>query len=1094
MYDASRVSAEYKNGVEGFLVAAAAHKSNTQSQYMCCPCVDCENKKQFSTTKQIHSHLVPRGFMPGYTRWTEHGEAEIVQEGQYIGREDEDMCTDMPVDEYADMPHAGDTLADDDLEEMLADTDVDDLEQMLRDGEGNYTNEREFLKFQRMVEDFKTPLFPGCEKEHTKLRTVLSLLQLKASNGWSDKSFTELLLFLKKLLPKENVLPESTYRAKRVVCPLGLEVQKIHACTNDCMLYRGEHADLQACLVCGAARYKRDGDDIDGEGKKKRLPVKVMWYFPIVPRLERLFANKRHAELMRWHAEERKDDGMLRHPADSTQWRNIDRKYKKPFAEDVRNIRFGLSTDGMNPFGNMSSSHSTWPVTLCIYNLPPWLCMKRKYIMMPVVIPGPKQPGNDIDVYLKPLMEDLVILWNDGVQVWDAYKRENFTLRAMLFVTIQDWPALGNLSGQTVKGYNACVHCFDETESLWLTNSKKMVYLGYRKFLRKGHPYRSNKRAFDGKVETGSPPKHRTGRQVYEMVKGLRVILGKGRGSTPAPKSNQKAPVFKKKSVFYDLEYWPDLVVRHAIDVMHIEKNVCDSLIGTLLDIPGKTKDTLQARKDLKCLKLRQDLHPEDMEEGGTYLGPASYSLSKAEKIAMCKCLHGIKVPSGYSANIKRLVNMKDLKLTGMKSHDCHVMMTQMLPIAIRGILPPKVRNPIIKLCSFFNAISQKAIDPTKLDKLQEDAVETLSQLEALFPPSFFDIMVHLIVHIVKEIRILGPVFLHQMYPFERFMGVLKKYVRNRNRPEGCMVEGWGTEEVIDFCVDYMNLKSIGVPVSRHEGRLQGKGTIGAKSIRTDDPVSFKQAQFAVLGQSRVVDPYLKEHQKMLRTGNPGKSDVWIAREHREHFGTWLRRQVMEKQVECAQLNVLAHGPSTTILTFQGYDINGYTFYTRAQDNKSANQNSGVRIDAYDCNEKRETYYGFIEEIWELDYGVLKVPLFRCQWVRLPGGVKIDKYGMTTVDQKLVGYREEPFVLANDVMQVFYVKDPVPANKEERHVVLQGKRRIVGVEDVVDEEDYNQFDALPPFGEDVDLGAMEDSDELPYVRRDHNEGRIVKTK
>ena len=82
---------------------------------------------------------------------------------------------------------------------------------------------------------------------------------------------------------------------------------------------------------------------------------------------------------------------------------------------------------------------------------------------------------------------------------------------------------------------------------------------------------------------------------------------------------------------------------------MHIEKNVCDSLIGTLLDIPGKTKDTLQARNDLKCLKIRQDLHPKDMEEGDKYLGPASYSMSKAEKIAMCKCLHGIKVPSGYS-------------------------------------------------------------------------------------------------------------------------------------------------------------------------------------------------------------------------------------------------------------------------------------------------------------------------------------------------------------------------------------------------------------------------------------------------------------
>ena len=87
------------------------------------------------------------------------------------------------------------------------------------------------------------------------------------------------------------------------VCPLGLEVQKIHTYPNDCMLYREEHAELEACLVYGAAWYKCDNDDIDGEGKKKRNPMKVMWYFPIVPRLERLFVNKRLAKLMQWHAE-----------------------------------------------------------------------------------------------------------------------------------------------------------------------------------------------------------------------------------------------------------------------------------------------------------------------------------------------------------------------------------------------------------------------------------------------------------------------------------------------------------------------------------------------------------------------------------------------------------------------------------------------------------------------------------------------------------------------------------------------------------------------------------------------------------------------
>ena len=72
----------------------------------------------------------------------------------------------------------------------------------------------------------------------------------------------------------------------------------------------------------------------------------------------------------------------------------------------------------MNPFGEQSSGHSSWPVTFCIYNLPPWLCMKRKFIMMPVLIPGPKQPGNYIDVYLKPLIDDLLLLWKEeGVHV-----------------------------------------------------------------------------------------------------------------------------------------------------------------------------------------------------------------------------------------------------------------------------------------------------------------------------------------------------------------------------------------------------------------------------------------------------------------------------------------------------------------------------------------------------------------------------------------------------------------------------------------------------------------------------------------------------
>ena len=121
------------------------------------------------------------------------------------------------------------------------------------------------------------------------------------------------------------------------------------------------------------------------------------------------------------HAEDRLVDGKLRHPADGSQWRAINSRYNT-FAGEIRNIRFGLSMDGMNPFNMVSNKHNTWPVTVCIYNIPPWLCMKRTYLMMPLLIQGPKQPGNDIDVYLEPLVDDFITLWNEGVRVWDEYK------------------------------------------------------------------------------------------------------------------------------------------------------------------------------------------------------------------------------------------------------------------------------------------------------------------------------------------------------------------------------------------------------------------------------------------------------------------------------------------------------------------------------------------------------------------------------------------------------------------------------------------------------------------------------------------------
>ena len=101
-------------------------------------------------------------------------------------------------------------------------------------------------------------------------------------------------------------------------------------------------------------------------------------------------------------------------------------------------------------------------------------------------------------------------------------------------------------------------------------------------------------------------------------------------------------------------------------------------------------------------------LHPEKRDKGCHYLGPACYTFSKEEKQSIFDCLNSIKVPSGYSSNIKRLLNLKEKKFAHVKSHDCHVLMTQLIPVALRGILPANVRATIIKLCAFLNAISQR--------------------------------------------------------------------------------------------------------------------------------------------------------------------------------------------------------------------------------------------------------------------------------------------------------------------------------------------------------------------------------------------------
>ena len=119
---------------------------------------------------------------------------------------------------------------------------------------------------------------------------------------------------------------------------------------------------------------------------------------------------------------------------------------------------------------------------------------------------------------------------------------------------------------------------------------------------------------------------------------------------------------------------------------------MCKSIYGTLLYISGKTKYGLKSRNDLVDMKIWDELAPILINNKRTFLHAACYTLIRDEKTRFCKGLKSIKVPAGYSSNIRNLVSIKDLKLQGLKSDDCYVLIQQLLPIAIRCVLPKHVK------------------------------------------------------------------------------------------------------------------------------------------------------------------------------------------------------------------------------------------------------------------------------------------------------------------------------------------------------------------------------------------------------------------
>ncbi|KAL6564960.1 hypothetical protein OROMI_016410 [Orobanche minor] len=182
--NASRSSDEYENGIEQFLEFARQNRPEPDERYFC-PCVKCMNGRRHEADV-IREHLICEGINPNYTIWIWHGE-----------------LVDIPT------------------EDTHVDIDGDQFEDMIRDvGEESFQRAH---VYDALKSDSETPLYPGC-KNFTRLSAVLKLVNVKATNGWSDKSFTELLELIQEMLPEGNKLPNRTYEAKKVLCPMGLTV------------------------------------------------------------------------------------------------------------------------------------------------------------------------------------------------------------------------------------------------------------------------------------------------------------------------------------------------------------------------------------------------------------------------------------------------------------------------------------------------------------------------------------------------------------------------------------------------------------------------------------------------------------------------------------------------------------------------------------------------------------------------------------------------------------------------------------------------------------------------------------------------------
>ncbi|XP_047250067.1 uncharacterized protein LOC124885858 [Capsicum annuum] len=524
----------------------------------------------------------------------------------------------------------------------------------------------------------------------------------------------------------------------------------------------------------------------------------------------------------------------------------------------------------------------------------------------------PSNPKHKIDVYLQPLIKELTLLWETGVEAFDISKRQNFQLRAALIWTISDFPAYSMLSGWSTVGKLACPYCIEETQSFRLQHGRKQSWFDcHRMFLDQHHPFRRDQKNFlKGQTVRRPPPTNRTGEEILDQICNLGIINVTELDAEQVSKIICKICGWKMRSIFWDLPYWSSNMIRHNLDVMHIKKNFFNNILNNVLNFDDKTKDNPQSRLDTAKYYDR----PQSGKDSNGQYPKVVYTLDKEAKAILFNWVKCLKFPDGYVSNLGRLPD------TNAKS-------------------------------------------------------ETSS------------------CALPYEARVAGPVQYRWMYPFERYLGTLRKMIMNKASAEGSICEAYLMMESTQLFSHYFepHVMSRNHNVDRNDdggvvedlkgnlsifsrpGRLWGEAK--KRDLILDE---IKAAQTYILLNCEEVEPFVSMYLQYLEEEFSNLSQSEIDESHEENFTIWFKGYARCNPIENEYLRSLAREPLIGATSHSVYFVNRYKFHTECHGSMRSTMNSGVCISDPNFGD----YYGRIKEIIQVEYHeapLKQIVLFKCE-------------------------------------------------------------------------------------------------------------------